>query len=113
MNETQTPQIEIADFARLELKTARVVKAEKIPGARKLLKLEVSLGAETRTIVSGIADAYEPESLVGRNVVLLANLKPATLMGVESNGMILAASVDGKAVLCTFDKDVAPGTKVK
>jgi methionyl-tRNA synthetase len=113
VNETQPPQIEIADFARLELKTARVLKAEKIPGARKLLKLEVSLGAETRTIVSGIADAYAPESLVGRNVVLLANLKPATLMGVESNGMILAASVDGKAVLCTFDTDVAPGTKVK
>jgi methionyl-tRNA synthetase len=64
-------------------------------------------------VVAGIADAYEPEALVGKTVVLVANLKPAKLMGVESNGMVLAGSIDGKAVLCTFDAEVAPGTKVK
>ena len=73
----------------------------------------MDLGDEKRQIVAGIAEAYAPESLVGKKIVLVANLKPAKLMGVESNGMVLAASVDGKAVLCTFDADVAPGTKVK
>jgi methionyl-tRNA synthetase len=77
------------------------------------LKLQVDLGTETRQIVSGIADAYAPEALVGKKVALVANLKPAKLMGVESNGMVLAASIDGKAVLCTFDADVPPGTKIK
>ena len=87
--------------------------AEKVPGSRKLLRLEVDLGDEKRQIVSGIADAYTPESLVGRKIVLVANLKPAKVMGVESNGMLLAASVDGRAVICTFDADVPLGAKVK
>ncbi len=106
-------QIDIADFAKMELRAARVLAAEKIAGSRKLLKLQVDLGDEKRQIVSGIADAYVPESLVGKTVVLVSNLKPAKLMGVESNGMVLAASIDGKAVLCTFDADVPVGTKVK
>ncbi|HZM51614.1 MAG TPA: methionine--tRNA ligase subunit beta, partial [Vicinamibacteria bacterium] len=106
-------QIDIDDFAKIELRAARVVSAEKIAGSRKLLRLQVDLGDEQRQIVSGISDAYEPEALVGKKIVLVANLKPAKLMGVESNGMVLAASVDGRAVLCTFDADVAPGTKVK
>ena len=106
-------QIDIGEFAKIELRAARVVSAEKIAGSRKLLKLQVDLGDEQRQIVSGISDAYEPEALVGKKIVLVANLKPAKLMGVESNGMVLAASVDGRAVLCTFDADVAPGTKVK
>jgi methionyl-tRNA synthetase len=107
------PKIDIDDFAKIELRAARVISAEKIAGSRKLLKLQVDLGDEQRQIVSGISDAYEPETLVGKKIVLVANLKPAKLMGVESNGMVLAASVDGRAVLCTFDSDVAPGTKVK
>jgi methionyl-tRNA synthetase len=107
------PKIEIDDFAKIELRAALVLSAEKIAGSRKLLKLQVDLGDEKRQIVSGISDAYEPEALVGKKIVLVANLKPAKLMGVESNGMVLAASVDGRAVLCTFDSDVAPGTKVK
>ncbi len=73
----------------------------------------MDLGDEQRQIVSGISDAYEPEALIGKKIVLVANLRPAKLMGVESNGMVLAASVDGRAVLCTFDSDVSPGTKVK
>jgi methionyl-tRNA synthetase len=105
--------ITIDEFAKMELRVALVKSAEKIAGSKKLLKLQVDLGGEIRQIVSGIADAYTPESLVGRKVVLVANLKPAKLMGVESFGMVLAASLDGKAVLCTFDADVPPGTKVK
>jgi len=105
--------LDISEFARVELRAARVIAAEKIQGARKLLKLQVDLGDEKRQIVSGIADAYAPESLVGKTIVLVANLKPARIMGVESNGMVLAASLDGKAVLCTFDADVPAGTKVK
>ena len=111
--EAANAQIDIGEFAKIELRAARVVSAEKIAGSRKLLKLQVDLGDEQRQIVSGISDAYEPEALVGKKIVLVANLKPAKLMGVESNGMVLAASVDGRAVLCTFDADVAPGTKVK
>ncbi|HVO11247.1 MAG TPA: methionine--tRNA ligase [Vicinamibacteria bacterium] len=108
-----TDRIDISEFARLELRAARVTAAEKIAGSKKLVKLQVDLGTETRQLVAGIADAYEAETLVGRTVVMVANLKPAKLMGVESNGMLLAGSVDGKAVLCTFDAEVAPGTKVK
>jgi methionyl-tRNA synthetase len=105
--------IDIAEFARLDLRVAQIKTAEKIQGSKKLLRLEVDLGTETRQVVAGIADAYAPESLPGRKVVLVANLKPAKLMGVESNGMVLAASIDGRAVLCSFDADVAPGTRVK
>ena len=105
--------IDISEFAKIELRAAKVLSAEKIAGSRKLLKLQVDLGDEKRQIVSGIADAYTPESLVGKTIVLVSNLKAAKLMGVESNGMVLAGSVDGKAVLCTFDADVPLGTKVR
>jgi len=106
-------RIDISDFAKVELRAARVLAAEAIKGSKKLIRLEVDLGSEKRQVVAGIAETYAPESLVGRTVVLVANLKPAKLMGVESNGMVLAGSVDGKAVLCAFDGDVAPGTKVR
>jgi methionyl-tRNA synthetase len=106
-------RIDIADFAKVELKAALVTAAEKVPGSKKLLKLQVDLGTETRQVVAGIAESYAPEALVGKKVMIVANLKPAKLMGLESNGMVLAASVDGKAVLCTFDSDVPPGAKVK
>jgi methionyl-tRNA synthetase len=105
--------LDIADFAKIELRAARVTAAEKIAGSKKLVKLQVDLGTETRQVVAGIAESYSPEALVGKTLVLVANLKPAKLMGVESNGMVLAGTVDGKAVLCSFDSDVAPGTKVK
>jgi methionyl-tRNA synthetase len=106
-------KIDIADFAKVELRVALVKEAERIAGSKKLIKLQVDLGTETRQVVAGIAETYAPEALVGRKIVLVANLKPARLMGVESNGMVLAASLDGKAVLCTFDADVPPGTKIK
>ena len=106
-------RIDIADFAKIELRAARITAAEKIAGSKKLVKLQVDLGGETRQVVAGIAESYDPEALVGKTIVLVANLKPAKLMGVESNGMALAGSEDGRAVLCTFDSSVAPGTKVK
>ncbi len=106
-------RIDIADFARMELKAAKVTAAERVEGSKKLLKLQVDLGTQSRQVVAGIAQTHAPEDLVGKTVVLVANLKPAKLMGVESNGMVLAGSVDGKAVLCQFESDVAPGTKVR
>jgi methionyl-tRNA synthetase len=105
--------LDISDFAKVELRSARITAAEKIAGSKKLVKLAVDLGTETRQVVAGIAESYAPEALVGKTIVLVANLKPAKLMGVESNGMVLAGTVDGRAVLCSFDGDVAPGTKVK
>jgi methionyl-tRNA synthetase len=106
-------RIDISEFARVELRAAKVTAAERVQGSKKLLKLQVDLGSESRQVVAGIAEAYAPEALVGKTVVVVANLKPAKLMGQESNGMVLAGSLDGRPVLCTFDGDVPPGTKVK
>lgn len=107
------PQITIEEFARVDLRVALVKSAEKIKGADRLLKLEVDLGAETRTIVAGIAQHYTPESLVGKSVVIVANLAPAKLRGVTSYGMILAASKGKELGVITVDKDVPPGSSVK
>ena len=107
-------RLSIDDFLKVELRTVKVLAAERVPNSRKLLKLDVDMGTERRTIVAGIADAYEPEPLVGRSVVIVANLKPAKLMGIESNGMILAAAADGgKPLLLQIDGDPAPGTRVR
>ena len=106
-------KIDIADFARIDLRVAQIKSAERVAGSKKLIKLQVDLGDAMRQVVAGIAEAYAPEALVGKKIVLVANLKPAKLMGVESDGMVLAASLDGKPFLCTFDTDVLPGTKVK
>jgi methionyl-tRNA synthetase len=106
-------RIPIADFAKVELRVAEVVAAERLPKSKKLLKLTVKVGDETRTVVAGIAEQYEPGTLVGRKVVIVANLQPATLMGVESNGMVLAASHENTVSLLTLDKDVPPGSQVK
>ena len=110
---TGAGKIPIADFAKVDLRVAEVLAAEKVPKSKKLLKLTVKVGEETRTLVAGVAEQYEPESLVGRKVVIVANLEPATLMGVESNGMVLAASHEGIVSLLTLDKDVPSGSKVK
>jgi methionyl-tRNA synthetase len=92
---------------------AEVLAAERVPKSKKLLKLSIQVGEETRILVAGIAEAYEPASLVGRRVVIVANLEPATLMGIESNGMVLAASHESTVALLTLDKDVPSGSKVK
>ncbi len=110
---TEPELVGIEAFGALDLRVAKVTAAEKIKGSKKLLKLQLDVGGVPRQIVSGIAEAYEPEQLVGRTIIVIANLKPAKLMGVESHGMLLAATVDGKAVLAGFDKDVPSGTRVK
>ena len=107
-------KIAIDDFAKVELRVAQVKVAEKVPNADKLLRLEVDLGTEVRQIVAGIAEAYAPESLIGRKVVIVANLAPRKLRGLESNGMIVAASAEGgKPVLASFLEDVPVGTRLK
>ncbi|GBC59342.1 methionyl-tRNA synthetase [Desulfonema ishimotonii] len=104
------PQITMEDLAKVDLRVATVVRAEAVPKARKLLKLEVDMGGETRTIISGISGSYAPEDLPGMQVIVVANLKPAKLMGILSSGMLLAA-VDGKSVIVgTVEKPVRPGT---
>jgi len=105
--------IKIDDFGKVELRVAEVVAAEAVPKSKKLLKLTVSLGAEQRTLVAGIAEHYAPADLVGKKVVVVANLEPAKLMGVESNGMVLAASAEGKLAVLTLDRDLPPGAKVR
>jgi len=107
-------RISIDDFMKVELRVAKVLTAEKVEKSKKLLKLTVDVGTEQRTLVAGIAEAYEPESLVGKTVVIVFNLKPAKLMGIESNGMVLAASPDGgKPMVVTFDVAPDPGTRVR
>ncbi len=106
------PEISIQDFSNVDLRVATVVNAEKVPKANKLLKLEVDLG-EIRTIVAGIAEHYAPEELVGKQIIVVANLKPAKLMGIVSNGMLLAAVNDAGVTVATLDKPVDPGTPLR
>jgi methionyl-tRNA synthetase len=107
-------KISIDDFAKVELRVAQVKTAERVKGADKLLRIEVDLGTEVRQLVAGIAEAYEPEALIGRKVVIVANLAPRKLRGLESNGMIVAASPEGgKPVLASFLEDVPVGTRLK
>ena len=106
-------EITIDDFAKIDLRVATVVAAERVPKTDKLIKLQVKIGDEERTIVSGIAQHYEPEALIGKNVIVIANLKPAKLRGIESRGMVLAAS-DGEGNLVLADAPgIASGSKVK
>ena len=107
-------KISIDDFAKVELRVGEVKAAEKVKGADKLLRLEVDLGTEVRQVVAGIAESYAPELLIGRKVVIVANLAPRKLRGLESNGMIVAASPEGgKPVLAGFLEDVPVGTRLK
>ncbi len=104
--------VTFAEFKRLDLRIGRVVSARRIPGTDKLLVLEVDLGGETRQLVAGLAPYYTPESLVGREVVVVANLEPKVIRGVRSEGMLLAADVDGRPVLLRPDEEVPPGSPV-
>ena len=107
-------RISIDEFMKVELRVAKVLEAEAVPKSKKLVKLRVDVGNEQRTIVAGIAEAYQPEQLVGRTIAIVFNLKPAKLMGIESNGMVLAASVgDGRPILVSFDEPVPPGARVR
>ena len=102
----------ISDVGKLELRVAEVLTAEPVPKSKKLLKLTVSLGGEPRTLVAGIAEHYAPAELVGKKVVVVANLEPVKLMGIESNGMVLAASIEGKLAVLTVDRDLPPGATI-
>lgn len=107
-------KISIDDFTKVELRVGLVKVAERVPKADKLLRLEIDIGTEVRQVLAGIAEAYAPETLVGRKVVIVANLAPRKLRGMESNGMIVAASLEGgKPVLASFLEDVPVGARLK
>ncbi|OGW16552.1 MAG: methionine--tRNA ligase [Nitrospinae bacterium RIFCSPLOWO2_12_FULL_45_22] len=108
--------ISLAQFQQVDLRTARVLEAEVVKGSKKLIKLKLDLDYEKRTVVAGIAQSYQPEELLGKTVILVANLEPTKLMGIESQGMILAADTDeatGKLALATFTDQVKPGTRLR
>jgi len=107
-------RISIEDFAKVQMRVGQVLEAEKVEGSRKLVKMKVDLGTEVRQVVAGIAEAYDPATLVNRKVVIVANLKPAKLMGIESNGMVVAATAPGgRPVLATFAEDVPNGSLLR
>jgi methionyl-tRNA synthetase len=109
-----TAGITIDDFVKVDLRVAQILVAERVPKADKLLRLEVDLGYEKRQILAGIAQYYEPEKLIGRKIVIVANLAPRKMRGLESNGMLLAASLpDGAPVLAGFLEDVPLGARLK
>jgi len=112
MKVEHTTRVKRDDFSKVDLRVAEVLTAEPVPKSKKLLKLTVSLGSEQRTLVAGIAEHYAPADLVGKKVVVVANLEPAQLMGIESNGMVLAGSTEGKLAVLTLDRDLPPGTKI-
>ncbi len=106
--------ITIDDFAKIELRTAKVLEAERMPKSQRLLKLKVDAGeAEPRTILAGIAESYEPEALIGKSIVIVANLAPRKMMGLESNGMVLAASPDDGKAMVLNSEPAPPGTRVR
>ncbi|MDC4205522.1 MAG: methionine--tRNA ligase subunit beta [Candidatus Manganitrophus sp.] len=107
------PAIAYDDFAKIDLRVAVILAAEKVPGSKKLLKLRVSLGSEERQVVAGIGTKYAPEALIGKRIVLVANLQPAKIMGVESQGMLLAAGAEEVLELATFLEEIPPGTRIK
>ena len=107
-------RVSIDEFMKIDLRVARVLVAERVQKSKKLVKMQIDIGSEERTIVAGIAEAYTPESLVGRTIVVVVNLKPAKLMGIESNGMVLAASPEGGLpVLVGLEQSLPPGTRVR
>ncbi|SNZ11481.1 methionine--tRNA ligase subunit beta [Hydrogenobacter hydrogenophilus] len=103
--------IGIEDFLKLDIRLAKVLSAERVEGSEKLLKLRVSLGEEERTLVAGIAKHYTPEELIGKSILILANLKPRKIMGIESQGMVLALSDGEKLSLIVPDREVKEGAK--
>lgn len=109
----ETGLISIEDFSKIDLRVAKVLQAEKVEGADKLLKLKLEMGSEVRQVVSGIAKSYTPEELVGKYVIIVANLKPVKLRGIESQGMILAAANEKELILATIGREMETGTKVR
>jgi methionyl-tRNA synthetase len=112
MNLDIKAEITLEEFSKVDLRVATVVRAERIPRAKKVLKIEVDLGHK-RTVVAGIAANYTPEELIGKQVIIVANLKPVKLMGIVSNGMLIAAVDDSGPTLAALDKPVDPGTPLR
>ena len=112
-NKDDSGKITIDEFMKVDLRTGKILEAEKVKKSKKLIQLKVDIGTETRQILAGIAESYEPENLIGRTVVIVANLKPAKLMGIESQGMVLAASNDGTILLAGFDQEPGQGIQVR
>jgi methionine--tRNA ligase beta chain len=105
--------ISFDDFKKLDIRIGRIIAAERVQDTEKLLKIEIDVGTEKRQLVAGIAQSYEPDALIGKEIPVLLNLEPRTIRGVESHGMILAAVMDGKAVLMHPDKEVPPGSIIR
>ena len=107
------PKINLEDFARIEMRVGQILEAERVEGSRKLIRMRVDIGSEVRQVVAGIAGAYEPAALLNRKIILVANLKPAKLMGIVSDGMVLAATAGDRPILATFAEDVPNGSLLK
>ncbi|MFA4875662.1 MAG: methionine--tRNA ligase subunit beta, partial [bacterium] len=105
--------IGIEDFMKVDLRVGKIIAAERVEKSAKLIKLNVDIGTETRQVVAGIGKSYAPEELMGKSIVIVANLKPAKLMGIESQGMLLAASNGDLLAVATFDREMKPGSRVK
>ena len=105
--------ITFEDFKRLDIRIGRILLAQKVEGTDKLMKLEIDFGTEQRQVVAGIAEFYQPDQLIGKEIPVLVNLEPRTIRGSESHGMILAADVEGKAVLLHPEKEVPPGSVIR
>ncbi len=111
--EDKMDMITFDEFKKMDLRVGEILKAERVEGTDKLLKMEVDIGTEKRTMVAGVADVYSPEELEGKKFIVIVNLKPAVIRGIESQGMLLAAEVEGKATIPFFDKDILTGAKVR
>jgi len=111
--EVKMEYITYEEFKKMDLRVARVLAAERVPGTSKLLKLQIDLGTEKRQIIAGVAETYSPEELIGKEIIVIVNLQPAVIRGIESQGMLLAAEVDGQATIPFFNRELPPGAKVK
>ncbi len=106
-------EITFQDFEKLSLKVGKITSAEKIPGMRKIIKVQVDIGEKTATAIAGGAEFYEPASFIGKRVVVLTNMEPKTIAGVKSEVMLLAADFEGKPIWLTVEQDVPVGTKIR
>ena len=105
--------ISIDDFKKVELRVAKIIEAARVEGSDKLLKLKVDIGEEQRQIVAGIGKSYEPEQLISREIIIVANLEPRSLMGLESQGMLLAANDESGPIILVPEKETRPGTGIR
>lgn len=111
--EDRMEEISFDEFQRMDLRVGQILKAERVEGTQKLIKLEVDIGTEKRQMVAGVAEVYPPETLAGKRIIVVANLKPAIIRGIESQGMLLAADLEGRPIIPFFEEDVPAGTKVR